>query len=171
MPVQQQSQYVQSDKDCNPVSPQPPDVEITDIYGNVFDNFNKYGTDAKEVQFTDKDNVDKDPQPGYQNLDYRQYTFENVIVNPQPLPDAGDYVFSGLIPGTTRTPSPYVKPPLFPDGIPEWYVETVGIPTIEVVLTEEGSEALIVAENDVNEIELVGVNGLPQVQAYIAEAS
>ena len=148
--VQAASQYVQTDKDNVPVVPQPPDVEITDVYGNKFDNFNKYGSGDKEVQFTDKDNVALDPQPGYQNLNYRQTTKDNVLVNPQPLPDAGDYVFSGLIPGTTRTPEPYVRSPLFPGGVPV----SRTISTFVVVLQEEESEALIVAENDVNDIRL-----------------
>ena len=41
-----------------------------------------------------------------------------------------------------------MKSPLFPDGVP------VGrtIPTIVVVLQEETSEALIVLENDINEV-------------------
>ena len=169
MPVLQQSgQYVQSDKDCNPVVPQPPDVEITDVYGNKFDNFNKYGSGAKEVQFTDVDNDPLDPQPGYQNLNYRRYNSLNQEVTPQPLPDAGDYVFSGLIPGTTRTPEPYVKSPLFPDGVP------VGrtIPTIVVVLQEETSEALIVLENDINEVRLE-INPLDHVSIrnFIANES
>ena len=44
-------QYVARDVENNPVVPQPPDVEITDAFGNIFDNFNQYGTDAREVRF------------------------------------------------------------------------------------------------------------------------
>ena len=39
----QTGQYVQRDKDNVAVVPQPGDVEITDAFGNVFDNFNEYG--------------------------------------------------------------------------------------------------------------------------------
>ncbi len=163
----QAGQYVATDKDNVAVSPQPGDVEITDIYGNVFDNFNEYGVvdssikntpQNRLVAFYDKDNVLLDPQPVYQNLGYVAYTEENVAKNPQPLPDAKDYVFSGDIPGTTRTPKPYVKAPLWPGGVPEWYNPVVGdgkqLRTIEVVLNVEDSEALVVTEDDVSTIKL-----------------
>jgi hypothetical protein len=45
------TQYVATDKDCNPKSPQPGDTEITDAFGNVFDNFNTDWVDY------DKDNA------------------------------------------------------------------------------------------------------------------
>ena len=159
--VQAASQYIQSDKDNVAVVPQPGDVEITDVYGNKFDNINEYGEVTGEdkstaknrlVAFFDKDNVALNPQPAYQNLGYRKRKLEcgNLPPGDQPLPDAGDYVFSGLIPGTTRTPEPYVRSPLFPGGVPL----SRTISTFVVVLQEEASEALIVAENDVNDIRL-----------------
>ena len=158
--TQQQSQYVATDKDNVPKNPQPGDVEVTDAFGNVFDNFN-----ADWVEY-DKDNVAVSPQPAYQNGDYVQYTFENVPVNPPWEQDAAQWSPRGFD-NQVRTVEAYVPSPLFPGGIPEWFVETVGIPTIEVVLTMEDSEALIVTEDDVNEIELVNVFSLPQVQEFI----
>ena len=152
----QQGQYVQTDKDNIPVVPQPGDTEITDAFGNVFDNFNTDWIDY------DKDNVAKNPQPAYQNLDYVQYTVENVAVSPPWQPDAGQWVARG-VDNVVRTPQPYVKSPLFPAGIP---IER-SIPTIEVVLTLETNEALVVTEDDINTIELVNVLSLPQVQEFI----
>jgi len=150
------TQYSARDKDNVAVSPQPGDVEITDIYGNVFDNFNEYGvvtgTDkstAKNrlVAFFDKDNVALDPQPGYQNLNYRRSKLECGVADTQPLPDAGNYVFSGLIPGTTRTPEPYEKSPLHPE------VASFSSAVV-VTLRVEESEGLIVTEDDVSGIRL-----------------
>ena len=149
-------QYIATDKDNVAVVPQPGDVEITDIYGNVFDNYNEYGlvTGADKsteknrlVAFYDKDNVALDPQPAYQNLNYRRSKLECGVADTQPLPDAGNYVFSGLIPGTTRTPEPYEKSPLYP--------EVVSFSSAVVVtLRVEESEGLIVTENDVSGIKL-----------------
>ena len=158
--VQQAGQYVQTDKDNNPVVPQPGDTEVTDAFGNVFDNFNTDWIDY------DKDNVAKNPQPAYQNLDYVQYTVENVAVSPPWEPDAAQWVARG-VDNQTRTPQPYVKSPLFPSGIP------VGrtIPTIEVVLTLEDNESLVVTEDDINTIELVNVLTIPQVVAFIRNQS
>ncbi len=172
-------QYSARDKDNVAVDPQPGDVEITDIYGNVFDNFNEYGVvtgadknTAKNrlVAFYKADNTLKDPQPAYQNLDYVATLQDNTDRNPQPLPDAGNYVFSGVIPGTTRTPKPYVRSPLWPDGAPTWYNPVVGdgkqLRTVTVVLSVDGSEGLVVTEDDVNEIEL-SVNPADYVQTRI----
>ena len=171
----QAGQYVQTDKDNVAVVPQPGDVEITDAFGNIFDNFNEYGTvptDVPEedkdtaknrlVAFYDKDNILENPQPAYQNLDYVQYTVQNVAVSPPWQPDAGQWV-AKTKDNVTRTPQPYVKSPLYPGGIP------VGrtIPTIEVVLTLEDNEALVVTEDDINTIELVNVLTIPQVVAFI----
>ena len=176
-------QYVASDKDNQPVDPQPGDVEITDIYGNVFDNFNEYGvvTGADKdtprnrlVAFYKADNTLRDPQPAYQNLDFVATLSDNTDRSPQPLPDAGNYVFSGVIPGTTRTPKPYVRSPLWPDGAPEWYDPIVGdgrqLQDITVVLTLEDNEALVVTEDDVNTIELTltisQIRSIPAVSKY-----
>jgi hypothetical protein len=46
------TQYVASDKDNVAVSPQPGDVEITDAFGNVFDNFNEYGVVDSSIKNT-----------------------------------------------------------------------------------------------------------------------
>ena len=176
----QSGQYVATDKDNVAVSPQPGDVEITDIYGNVFDNFNEYGvvtgTDkdtAKNrlVAFYDKDNVALNPQPAYQNLNFVATDKDNVDKDPQPLPDAKDYVFSGRIPGTTRTPEPYARAPLWPDGAPSWYNPIVGdgkkLRTIEVVLNVENSEALVVTEDDVSSIKLeLNVSDFPALAKF-----
>ena len=149
MPVLQSGQYVARNADGTPKDPQPGDVEITDAFGNVFDNFNEYGVGPGKVAFYDADNVLKDPQPAYQNLDYVSYLVDNT---PDPitwLPDAAQWVPRG-VDNQVRTVEPYVRSPLFPDGIP---VDRTA-PTIVVVLQVEASEALIVTENDVNEIEL-----------------
>ena len=152
----QAGQYVQTDKDNNPVVPQPGDTEITDAFGNVFDNFNTDWVDYKA------DNTAVSPQPAYQNLDYVQYTVENVAVSPPWEPDAGQWV-AKTKDNVTRTPQPYVRSPLFPGGIP---VDR-SVPTIEVVLTLEDNEALVVTEDDINTIELVNVLTIPQVVAFI----
>ena len=162
----QVGQYTARDKDNVAVDPQPGDVEITDAFGNVFDNFNQYGVvtgpdkdTAKNrlVAFYDKDNVLKDPQPAYQNLDYVSYLVDN---QPDPvtwLPDAGQWVARN-VENQERTPQPYVRSPLWPDGAPEWYNPVVGdsrqLRNITVVLNAEDSEALIVTEDDVAEIRL-----------------
>ena len=158
--VRQSGQYVQTDKDCQPVVPQPGDVEITDAFGNVFDNFN-----ADWVDY-DKDNVAKNPQPAYQNLDYVSYLVDNT---PDPVtwePDAAQWIARG-VDNQVRTPKPYVKSPLWPDGVPSGY----SIPTIVVVLQEEASEALIVTEDDVNEIRLV-INpaDYPSIEDFVISA-
>lgn len=168
----QQGQYVATDKDNVAVVPQPGDVEITDAFGNVFDNFNQYGVvtgadkdTAKNrlVAFYDEENVLKNPQPGYQNTDYVQYLSNNTPKTPAWEPDAAQWIPRN-VENQVRTPEPYVKSPLFPGGIP---TTTHSIPTIEVVLTLEHNEALVVTEDDVNTIELVDVLSIPQVVAYI----
>ena len=175
-------QYIASDKDNQPVDPQPGDVEITDVYGNVFDNFNEYGVVTgpdkdtarnRLVAFYKADNTLKNPQPAYQNLGFVATLSDNTDRNPQPLPDAGDYVFSGIIPGTTRTPKPYVKPPLFPDGVPDWYDPdrngVSGLSTIEVMVNVEDSEALVVTEDDVSTIKLSLTDAQARTFSSIAE--
>ena len=147
----QAGQYVARDVDNQPKNPQPGDVEITDAFGNVFDNFNADWVDYNA------DNTAKNPQPAYQNLDYVQYTVENTAVSPAWEPDAAQWVARG-VDNQVRTPQPYVRSPLWPDGAPEWYNPVVGdgvpLRTITVVLNAEDSEALIVTEDDVSEIEL-----------------
>ena len=147
----QAGQYVARDVDNQPKNPQPGDVEITDAFGNVFDNYN-----ADWVDY-DKDNVAVNPQPAYQNLDYVQYTVENTAVSPAWEPDAAQWVARG-VDNQVRTPQPYVRSPLWPAGAPDWYNPVVGdgvpLRTITVVLNAEDSEALIVTEDDVAEIEL-----------------
>jgi len=154
--VRQSGQYVQTDKDCQPVVPQPGDVEITDAFGNVFDNFN-----ADWIDY-DKDNVAKSPQPAYQNLDYVSYLADNTADPVTWEPDAAQWIPRG-VDNQVRSVQPYVKSPLYPNGIPLYGT----ISTIEVVLQVEASEALIVTEDDINEIELVNTQSLPQVQAFI----
>ena len=147
----QVGQYVARDVDNQAKDPQPGDVEITDAFGNVFDNFNKDWIDY------DKDNVAKDPQPGYQNTDYVSYLVDNTPQSPPWEPDAAQWQCKD-VENQDRTPQPYVRSPLWPDGAPEWYNPVVGdgkvLRTVTVVLTLEHSEALVVTEDDVNEIEL-----------------
>ena len=138
-------QYVQTDKDNVPVDPQPGDVEITDAYGNVFDNFNSDYI-AREV-----DNTALNPQPAYQNLGYTSRTVDNQPSSPPFEPGATQWIARG-VDNVERTPQPYVRSPLFPAGTPESFViQTV----FDVILTVEQNETVIVAENDINEIQLV----------------
>ena len=147
--------YVATDKDNVAVVPQPGDVEITDAFGNVFDNFNQYGVvtgadkDTEKnrlVAFYNAENVLKDPQPAYQNLGYVQYTVENTPVSPPWEPDAGQWIARG-VDNQERTPEPYVRSPLFPDA-----ASTSS--TVVVTLRVEESEGLIVTEDDVYGIRL-----------------
>ena len=175
----QSGQYVARDKDNVAVDPQPGDVEITDAFGNVFDNFNQYGvvTGADKdtpknrlVAFYKVDNTLKDPQPAYQNLGYVQYNSDNTPHDPAWEPDAGQWVARN-VENQVRTPQPYVKSPLWPDGAPEWYNPVIGdgqqLRTITVVLNAEDSEALIVTEDDVSEIQLVvTASDFPNIAKY-----
>ena len=158
----QQGQYVQKDKDNVAVVPQPGDVEITDAFGNVFDNFNEYGVGPGLVAFYDKDNVLKDPQPAYQNLDYVSYLVDNT---PDPvtwLPDAQQWQARN-VENQLRTPQAYVKSPLYPDVAPEAYVPA----TREPVVMLDGINALLTTEDDVSTIDLVGVSNNPAITEYI----
>ena len=134
------TQYVATDKDCNPKSPQPGDTEITDAFGNVFDNFNTDWVDY------DKDNAAVNPQPAYQNLDYVQYNFDNTPASPVWQPDAAQWVARG-VDNQVRTPQKYVKAPLYP-GV----ASTSS--TLTVTLRVAESEGLIVTEDDVSGIRL-----------------
>ena len=148
-------QYVATDKDNVPVVPQPGDVEITDAFGNIFDNFNEYGIvtgpdkdTAKNrlVAFYKADNTLKDPQPAYQNLDYVSYLVNN---QPDPVtwePDAAQWIPRG-VDNQVRQVKPYVRSPLFPDA-----PSTTS--TLVVTLRVEENEGLIVTEDDVNGIRL-----------------
>ena len=159
--VLQAGQYVQTDKDCNPVVPQPGDVEITDAFGNVFDNFN-----ADWVDY-DKDNVAVNPQPGYQNLDYVARNANNTAATPAFEPDAAQWVARN-VENQVRTPQPYVRSPLWPDGVPATIAYTPH--TFEIVLTLEDNEALVVTEDDINTIELTlsasQIASIPAVANY-----
>ncbi len=139
----QAGQYVARNVDNTPKDPQPGDTEVTDAFGNVFDNFN---TDWKD---RDKDNALVSPQPGYQNTDYVSYLVDNTPQSPAWQPDAGQWV-ARYVDNTPKTPQPYVRSPLFPTSAPVSYVPD----TFEIVLNAEGSEALMVTEDDVSEIKL-----------------
>ena len=147
--------YVATDKDNVAVVPQPGDVEITDAFGNVFDNFNQYGVvtgadknTAKNrlVAFYQSDNTLRDPQPQYQNLGYVQYLVDNTPKTPAWEPDAAQWIARG-VDNQVRTPEPYVRSPLFPDA-------PSTSSTVVVTLRVEESEGLIVTEDDVNGIRL-----------------
>ena len=140
------SQYVATDKDNVAVVPQPGDVEITDAFGNVFDNFNEYGTGQRQVAFYNEENVLKNPQPQYQNLGYVQYLVDNTPKTPAWEPDAAQWVPRN-VENQVRTPEPYVKSPLFPDA-----ASTVS--TVVVTLRREEDEGLIVNEADTKGIRL-----------------
>ena len=136
-------QYVARNVDNTPKNPQPGDTEVTDAFGNVFDNFNTDWVDYN------KDNVAVSPQPAYQNLDYVSYLVDNTAQSPAWQPDAAQWVARG-VDNQVRTPQPYVRSPLFPGVAPVSHVPSDFI----AVLNVEGSEALLVTENDVNEIRL-----------------
>jgi len=144
--VLQAGQYVARNVDNTPKDPQPGDVEITDAFGNVFDNFN-----ADWVDY-DKDNTAKNPQPAYQNLDYVKYTAENTPASPAWEPDAAQWVASG-VDNQPRTVQAYVRSPLFPSGAPVSHIPS----TFAIVLRVEDTEALLVTEDDVSEIKLEGI--------------
>ena len=148
------SQYIARYVDNTPKSPQPGDVEVTDAFGNVFDNFNEYGVGPGLVAFYDKDNVLKSPQPAYQNLGYVSYLVDNTPDPVNWLPDAQQWVARN-VDNTPRTPKAYVKSPLYPNpaAIPVGRTVDTFITTLNV----EESEAVIVAENDINEIRLENV--------------
>ena len=155
-------QYVARDVDNNAKSPQPGDVEVTDAFGNVFDNFNEYGTGAGQVAFYDKDNVLKSPQPAYQNLDYVSYLVDNTPSSPPFEPDAAQWV-ARYVDNTPKTPQPYVKSPLWPAGPPESYLP--GTP--EPVVMLNGINALLTTEDDVSTIDLIGVSNNPAVAKFV----
>ena len=136
-------QYVARNVDNTAKVPQPGDTEVTDAFGNVFDNFNTDWIDY------DKDNAAVSPQPAYQNLDYVSYLVDNTPQSPAWQPDAAQWVARG-VDNQVRTPQPYVRSPLFPTAIPVEYTPS----TFIAVLNVEGSEALIVTEDDVSEIRL-----------------
>ena len=149
-------QYVARDVENNPVVPQPPDVEITDAFGNIFDNFNQYGTSAREVRFYLADNTLRSPQPAYQNGNYVQTGADNQAVTPPFEPDAAQWIARG-VDNVVRTPQAYVKSPLWPDGAygkPVVYSTAISVP-IEV----EQGEAYIVDEADVKTIMTMGELG------------
>ena len=139
----QSGQYVARNADNTAKDPQPGDTEITDAFGNVFDNFNTDWVDYNA------DNTAKNPQPGYQNTDYVQYNADNTPASPVWEPDAAQWVARG-VDNQVRTVQAYVKSPLFPSGTPAYYTAS----TFTIVLNAEDSEALIVTEDDVSEIKL-----------------
>ena len=155
-------QYVATDKDNVAVSPQPGDVEITDAFGNVFDNFNEYGVGPGLVAFYDKDNVLKDPQPAYQNLDYVSRDVDNSPSSPPFEPDAAQWVARG-VDNQVRTPEPYVKSPLYPSGAPASYVPSTRQPVVML----DGINALLTTEDDVSTIDLIGVSDNPAITEFI----
>ena len=155
-------QYVARDVDNNAKSPQPGDVEVTDAFGNVFDNFNEYGVGPGLVAFYDKDNVLKSPQPAYQNLDYVSYLVDNTADPVTWLPDAQQWVARN-VENQVRTPEAYVKSPLWPAGPPAAYLP--GTP--EPVVMLNGINALLTTEDDVSTIDLIGVSNNPAVAKFV----
>ena len=155
----QSGQYVARNADNTPKDPQPGDTEITDAFGNVFDNFNTDWVDYN------KDNVAVNPQPAYQNLDYVARNANNTAASPAFQPDAAQWVARG-VDNQVRTPEAYVRSPLFPSGAPVSYVPH----TFEIVLTLEHNEALVVTEDDVSTIQLTlsasQIASIPAVANY-----
>ena len=82
--------YVRRDKDCNLVSPQPGNVNVTDVYGNTFENW------CVDFVGRDKDNA----------------TNSKTGCAPQdPEGLIASFVFHNSD-NSVRTPSQYVKSPL-----------------------------------------------------------
>ena len=121
------AQYIARNVDNTPKVPQPGDVEVQDVFTNVFDNFNEYGTNAGQVRFYDVENVLKSPQPAYQNGNYKRYVVEyiydssgkiigyvNNLDTNQPQADALDWIDRN-VENNVITPQPYVNSPLWPD--------------------------------------------------------
>ena len=148
-------QYVARNVDNTPKVPQPHDVEITDAFGNIFDNFNQYGTSAREVRFYTAENTLKNPQPAYQNGNYVQRGVDNQPVTPPFEPDAAQWIARG-VDNVERTPQKYEKSPLWPDGPPDWYGTSTAI---SVPIEVEQGEAYIVDEADVKTIMTAGLQG------------
>ena len=113
--------YVARDVDNNIKDPQPGDVEITDAFGNVFDNQNEYGVGPGLVAFYDEENVLKDPQPQYQNLGYVQYLVNNTPKTPAWEPDAAQWVARG-VDNQVRTPEPVLTASSVIVKVPAAYV-------------------------------------------------
>ena len=97
----------------------------------------------------DKDNAAVSPQPAYQNLDYVSYLVDNTPQSPAWQPDAAQWVARG-VDNQVRAVEQFVRSPLFPDSAPVSHVPS----TFIAILNVEGSEALIVTEDDVSEIRL-----------------
>ena len=154
-------QYVARDVDNNAKSPQPGDVEITDAFGNVFDNFNEYGVGPGLVAFYDEDCVLESPQPAYQNLDYVSYQVDNTPSSPPFEPDAAQWV-ARYVDNTPKTPQPYVKSPLWPSGPPSYHTQATRQPVVRM----EGVNALLTTEDDVSTIDLQGVSNNPAIVEF-----
>ena len=71
------AQYIARNVDNTPKVPQPGDVEVQDVFTNVFDNFNEYGTNPGQVRFYNVENTLKSPQPLYQNGNYKRYIVQS----------------------------------------------------------------------------------------------
>ena len=159
--VLQAGHYVARNAYNTPKDPQPGDTEITDCFGNVFDNFNTDWVDYNA------DNTAVNPQPAYQNLDYVARNADNTAATPAFQPDAAQWVARG-VDNQVRTKQPYVRSPLFPDGVPATISYTPH--TFEIVLTLEDNEALVVTEDDINTIELTlsasQIASIPAVANY-----
>jgi len=119
--------YVRCDKDCNPVSPQPGSVLVTDVYGNSFRNW-----------CVDYIGTDKDCAPDGTTGCAPQIT----ILWTRHLSDNSD-----------GTVSPYNSPPLIPtqftgdvirnpDGSPAILVLGLDQDRDLVVVNEAGTQAL-----------------------------
>ena len=117
--------YVRCDKDCNPATPQPGSVLVTDVYGNSFRNW-----------CVDYIGTDKDCAPDGTTGCAPQIT----ILWTRHLSDNSD--------GTT---SPYNDPPLFPtvftdDVIDDVIREADGSPAILVLGLDQDRDLVVVTD-------------------------
>jgi len=126
--------YVRCDKDCNPTSPQPKSVLVTDVFGNSYRNWC----------------VD------YQGCDITPGNIVNTACSPQDAYTWQPTTYDDV--GVSRTPSPYNSPPLFPtvftgdviknpDGTTAILVLGLDQDRDLVVVSEVGTQALTLEPN------------------------
>ena len=123
--------YRRCDKDCNPATPQPNSVLVTDVYGNSFRN---WCVDYRGCNITPGNIVKTGCAP--QDPDgkiplWQPTTYDDV--------------------GVPRTPSPYNDPPLFPtvftdDVIDDVIREADGSPAILVLGLDQDRDLVVVTD-------------------------
>ena len=132
--------YIRCDVDCNPVAPQPNNINVTDTFGNTNDFFH--------VDYVRCD-VDCNPNP----IPFDPNNPQNTIhTNPDVLFFDTDWTRM-LVDNTAGTKSQYVDSPLG-TGL----VTVITPPTIAYLSSESDSDLVIVdeANDDILEISYTG---------------